>query len=131
MGKTLARRYINEVKLLLPSVHRQERIYLKNMEGMIEDFCQEQSISDMDCIYRQFGTPPDTVAAYFATMDTEQLTQLFRMRRLKKGIFLTLTACIAAFLLFLGIILYQEHLMFMRQEMVDQYETITILEENP
>ena len=69
----LCRQYIYQVKLLLPTVGKAEKKYLATLANNLEDFCKDTSPETIHDLYKDFGTPVDTVNSYISTLTAENL----------------------------------------------------------
>ncbi len=120
------KRYIREIKALLPLMRKEEHKYLKTMMQNINDFCFDRddpiSISDL---YREFGEPHDVVSSYYLTIDTSILYSHIRLHKFLTLFLYSIFSVLFVFLIYYSIILYQEHKVFMREEVVFIEEEIT------
>ena len=64
---SLCKQYISEVKLLLPAIGKSEKNYLASLTSNLEDFCDDTSPQTIDDLYKEFGTPVDTINFYIST----------------------------------------------------------------
>ena len=74
----LCKQYISQVKLLLPTIGKSEKNYLTTLTSNLEDFCEDTSPQTMDDLYKEFGSPVDTVNSYISTLPTETLIKRIR-----------------------------------------------------
>ena len=77
----LCKQYISQVKLLLPTIGKSERNYLATLTSNLEDFCEDTSPQTMDDLYKEFGSPVDTVNSYISTFSTADLMNRLRTRK--------------------------------------------------
>lgn len=108
-----SRKYISDVKALFPIYGKNEQHYLKQLTQHLTDYCEEVSVTSIDMLYEEFGTPKDTVNTYFSMMDTEQMISLIHMRKLKRHFFTGLLIILLIFFIFFSVILCNEHFSFM------------------
>ena len=74
----LCKQYISQVKLLLPTIGKSEKNYLTTLTSNLEDFCEDTAPQTMDDLYKEFGSPVDTVNSYISTLPTETLIKRIR-----------------------------------------------------
>ena len=74
----LCKQYISQVKLLLPTIGKSEKNCLTTLTSNLEDFCEDTSPQTMDDLYKEFGSPVDTVNSYISTLPTETLIKRIR-----------------------------------------------------
>ncbi|MFQ8706371.1 MAG: DUF6120 family protein [Thomasclavelia sp.] len=68
---TDVKRYLNEIKYLLPLFQRKEKEYFKRTKNII--FKETKNIPNItydDCVYR-YGTPENVVKTYIDELDTD------------------------------------------------------------
>lgn len=126
---SLSKKYMKYVKFLFPVIRKREKIYLKQMKQNIDDYCETVSVSTMIELYEEFGKPQDVVYNYYSTMDAEQLFSFFRFRRIVRNFFNVVCLIILAAAIFICVLLYQEHLVFMEEKAVFIETVITDPEE--
>ena len=80
----LCKQYISQVKLLLPTIGKSEKNYLTTLTSNLEDFCEDTSPQTMDDLYKEFGSPVDTVNSYISTLPTETLIKRIRTSKIYK-----------------------------------------------
>lgn len=121
-NEALKKTYLNEVRSLFPILRKEEKVFLQKMEANVDDFLEnEEAPSDlgsMEGFYKTFGEPKDVVYQYYSALDLEPLFSAVRMRRFLKILLLSLLGLVSAVSIFICILLYQEHLSFMRSEPV-------------
>lgn len=121
-NEALKKTYLNEVRSLFPILRKEEKVFLQKMEANVDDFLEnEEAPSDlgsMEGFYKTFGEPKDVVYQYYSALDLEPLFSAVRMRRFLKILLLTFLGLVSAISIFICILLYQEHLSFMRSEAV-------------
>lgn len=100
----LCKQYISQVKLLLPTIGKSEKNYLTTLTSNLEDFCEDTSPQTMDDLYKEFGSPVDTVNSYISTLPTETLIKRIRTSKYIRCLIVALIimfACITSILLLL------------------------------
>ena len=93
----ICNQYIRQVKTIFPIMGKKERAYMKNLSSTLEDFCVEESISSLDVLYAQFGTPLDTVNNYFSTWDASTTIKRISTNKWRKRIAIYLLVLITCF----------------------------------
>ena len=118
-----AQKYMNNVKALFPLIRKQERIYLRQMRQNIDDYCEISTVSSLEELYEEFGSPQDVVYNYYSIMDASQLFTMIRFHQIIK--------CVSIFiaLIIVCAMLFREHLIMMRQEAIFTETAITNTEE--
>lgn len=120
-----SRKYMNEVKVLFPIIRKTEKTYLRQMKQNIDDYCEQATVSSMEDLYEKFGKPQDIVCHYYSIMDMAQFFSHIHLRRTIKSFLAFICVVIFAITLFYTVVLYQEHLTFMRQEVTFTETTIS------
>ena len=91
----LCRQYIYQVKLLLPTVGKAEKKYLATLANNLEDFCKDTSPETIHDLYKDFGTPVDTVNSYISTLTAENLIKRIQIGKYIRGGIITLIIILA------------------------------------
>lgn len=120
---TICKQYIKNAKSFFPNIGKEERKYLKNLELTISEYCEEQSISSLEELYKDVGMPFEVVNNYYENINVNHI--LHQINR-KKIIRLSLLAIIFSLLLALlgySIIAYSE-LQMLKAEDIFFEETI-------
>ncbi len=119
------KRYIREIKALLPLMRKDEKRYLNNMKQNLEDYCFDRKDITINALYEEFGEPHEIVYNYYLSIDTSAFLAKVRVRR-RVTIFLCfIFLTVFLFLTYYSYILHEEHKMFMRQEVVFIEDVIT------
>ena len=113
----LCKQYISQVKLLLPTIGKSERNYLATLTSNLEDFCKDTSPQTMDDLYKEFGSPVDTVNSYISTLPTETLIKRIRTSKYIRCLIVTLIIMFACIISIFAITYYQSFQVF-KQEAV-------------
>lgn len=108
----LCRQYIYQVKLLLPTVGKAEKKYLATLANNLEDFCKDTSPETIHDLYKDFGTPVDTVNSYISTLTAENLIK--RIQYIRGGI-ITLIIILAVIASIFGITSYRSFQVFKQE----------------
>ena len=113
----LCKQYISQVKLLLPTIGKSEKNYLTTLTSNLEDFCEDTSPQTMDDLYKEFGSPVDTVNSYISTLPTETLIKRIRTSKYIRCVIVALIIMFACITSIFAITYYQSFQVF-KQEAV-------------
>lgn len=113
----LCKQYISQVKLLLPTIGKSEKNYLTTFTSNLEDFCEDTSPQTMDNLYKEFGSPVDTVNSYISTLPTETLIKRIRTSKYIRCLIVALIIMFACITSIFAITYYQSFQVF-KQEAV-------------
>ena len=113
----LCKQYISQVKLLLPTIGKSERNYLATLTSNLEDFCEDTSPQTMDDLYKEFGSPVDTVNSYISTLPTETLIKRIRTSKYIRCLIVALIIMFACITFIFAITNYRSFQVF-KQETV-------------
>ena len=113
----LCKQYISQVKLLLPTIGKSEKNYLTTLTSNLEDFCENTSPQTMDDLYKEFGSPVDTVNSYISTLPTETLIKRIRTSKYIRCLIVALIIMFACITSIFAITYYQSFQVF-KQEAV-------------
>lgn len=113
----LCKQYISQVKLLLPTIGKSEKNYLTTLTSNLEDFCEDTSPQTMDNLYKEFGSPVDTVNSYISTLPTETLIKRIRTSKYIRCLIVALIIMFACITSIFAITYYQSFQVF-KQEAV-------------
>lgn len=113
----LCKQYISQVKLLLPTIGKSEKNYLTTLTSNLEDFCEGTSPQTMDDLYKEFGSPVDTVNSYISTLPTETLIKRIRISKYIRCLIVALIIMFACITSIFAITYYQSFQVF-KQEAV-------------
>ena len=102
----LCRQYMKEVTTLFPTMGKEEKTYVKNLEVSIEDCIEESHLDSIEALYDTFGTPADVLASYLSSADTEYVSKLVKKKVYVKYFFI---AFIVMLLTIIGIYAYHSY----------------------
>lgn len=102
----LCRQYMKEVKTLFPTMGKEEKTYVKNLEVSIEDCIEESHLDSIEALYDTFGTPADVLTSYLSSADTEYVSKLVKKKVYVKYFFI---AFIVMLLTIIGIYAYHSY----------------------
>lgn len=108
----LCKQYISQVKLLLPTIGKSEKNCLTTLTSNLEDFCEDTSPQTMDDLYKEFGSPVDTVNSYISTLPTETLIKRIRTSKYIRCLIVALIIMFACITSIFAITYYQSFQVF-------------------
>lgn len=111
-----AKKYMKEIRLLFPATGREENKYLKQMKANLQDYCESNTVTSVDELYAEFGEPQDVVYGYYSIVDRSRFFSYIHLRKAITAFLTFIGVMLLAVTLYLCMILYQEHLSFMRSE---------------
>lgn len=97
---------MKEVTTLFPTMGKEEKTYVKNLEVSIEDCIEESHLDSIEALYDTFGTPADVLASYLSSADTEYVSKLVKKKVYVKYFFI---AFIVMLLTIIGIYAYHSY----------------------
>ena len=120
----LCKEYIKEVKAMFPVKGKKERKYIKQLSKDIEDYCEESNATTKEELYENYGNPVDVVAEYFSAIGAPYVIKKIRISKYIKALIAVIIAVILVLSTVYGVVLWEEHKMFMREEVVIVEEVI-------
>ena len=114
----LCKEYIKEVKAMVPVKGKKERKYIKQLSKDIEDYCEESKATTKEELYENYGNPVDVVAEYFSAIGAPYVIKKIRISKYIKALIAVIIAVILVLSTVYGVVLWEEHKMIMREEMV-------------
>lgn len=94
--KRLVRKYIRQIRSLLPYKGDWELEYLVRLQRATEEYVDDHDVQTLEQLYNALGTPEDTLLDYYASADVIRLTGLLRSRAYLKKYLAVLTAAALA-----------------------------------
>lgn len=79
--KMISRQYISEIKALFPILRKSEKKYIANLKITIEDYCEDNNVTSIEQLYKDYGTPNDVVNSYYSTIDINYLINRIRIAK--------------------------------------------------
>lgn len=73
------KKYLKQLKTLIPSAGRYERKFIQNMKNNLIEFASQNTNICYKDICERFGTPQDIIINYFENVDTEYLIQRLKI----------------------------------------------------
>lgn len=81
---SLAKQYIKNAKALFPLMGKDEKQYFKKLQINIEDYCETKSVSSIEELYNDFGSPIDIVNTYFSSSKIDYILNQIRRTKIIK-----------------------------------------------
>lgn len=98
-----ARRYLREVRALLPGAGKQKRDILNRIEAMVAEYLTENPDADYAGITSRLGAPNQIAASCLEEMDANDLVKKLHIK--KRIICIAAAAALAIVMLWVGVIL--------------------------
>lgn len=118
----LCKQYIKNAKTLFPIIGKTEKEYLKKLELNVQDYCEESSVSSIEELYRDFGSPSEVVNSYFSSVKLDYMLKRINISK-KIKVFLVVIVTLAFIgVSSFGLYLYQAYNL-MQDQMVFFEET--------
>ena len=81
-NNTEVKKYIKQIRALLPAFNKSERIFLSTLSDRIYDYLDDNPGAKVKDIENQFGTPLEISQSYISSLDTEELFKRISARQL-------------------------------------------------
>lgn len=107
--ENLCKQYMKNVKTFFPILRKPEKEYLKNLERTIEDYLEEKSVTSLEELYKDFGTPTDVVHSYYSSVNIDYLLKRLNTAKIFKVTLITLMTITFVAVSAYCILLYSEH----------------------
>ncbi len=121
----LCKTYIRRVKALFPLMGKSERKYIKNLRTNINDYLVDMPNSNINDLYKEFGSPKDIINSYYSTIDIDNVIKRIRISKYIKTFIILLAMCLLSLTVLRFYIHYEEHQIFMKEQI---YSNETIIE---
>lgn len=121
----LCKTYASKIKSLFPIMGKTERKYINTIKINVNDYLGEKPNSNLEDLYKEFGTPKDVINSYYATIDTESIIKRIKFTKYIKISVYVLIICLLSSTIYYLRILYEEHHVFMEEQI---YSEETIIE---
>lgn len=117
----LKKKYLTQLRVLLPVMRKEERTYLRRMETTIDEQLEASDSATFSCMedfYREFGEPRDVIRFYFSEMDMKSLYSIISIRRFLNRVGIFICSLVLTAIIFWGYLFWQEHRSFIRSEAI-------------
>lgn len=94
LSNAVARRYLHDIRNLLPWVSGGKRKFLSDLRSSVECFLLENPEADRAQLEDRFGTPKQIASSYMETLDLDQLRRAMKLRKVILWIVVTLALII-------------------------------------
>lgn len=84
------KKYLKQVKHLLPLLSKQEKRFLKDFEISIHEYLTENSKATIEELSSKFGTPNDIVHEYIDSIDSEYIIKRICVKKMIRRIAFTI-----------------------------------------
>lgn len=95
--KQISKEYCKNAKEFFPIYTSREKKYLQDLKLNIDDFCEDNHITDLNALYTAYGNPADVAHTYFSSCDSAYIVKKLKLNTIIKR-FLT-SVVIAIFIL--------------------------------
>ena len=119
----LCKTYIRRVKTLFPLMGKSERKYIKILKTNINDYLVDTPNSNINDLYKEFGSPKDIMNSYYSTIDIDNVIKKIRISKYVKTLIILLAMCLLSVTVLRFYIQYEGHQVFMKEQ-IHSEETI-------
>ena len=112
----LAKQYIKNAKALFPLMNKDEKKYFEKLSINVEDYCEAKSVSSMEEIYRDFGTPADVANSYFSNADLDYILKQIKRTKIIKISLITIIVSVLIAVSTYCYVLYSSHQVYLEQQ---------------
>lgn len=119
----LCKIYIRKIKALFPIMGKSERNFIKTIKINVNDFLADTPDCNLEDLYKEFGTPEDVINSYYTSVNTDRIIKRIKISKYVKILISIFILCLLALTSLRFYILYEEHQVFM-QEQVFFEETV-------
>ena len=113
----LAKQYIKNAKALFPLMNKDEKKYFEKLSINVEDYCEAKSVSSIEELYRDFGTPADVANSYFLNADLDYILKQIKRTKIIKISLITIIVSVLIAVSTFCYIIYNEHQVYLEQQM--------------
>ena len=119
----LCKTYIRRVKTLFPLMGKSERKYIKILKTNINDYLVDTPNSNINDLYKEFGSPKDIMNSYYSTIDIDNVIKKIRISKYVKTLIILLAMCLLSLTVLRFYIQYEGHQVFIKEQ-IHSEETI-------
>ena len=80
----LCKQYVKNIKTFFPHISKKEKDYLKNLERNICDYCEDNSVTSIEKLYKDFGTPSEVVNSYYSSVNIDYILKQIKKTKIIK-----------------------------------------------
>ena len=124
----LKKKYLTQLRALLPVMRKEERTYLRRMETTIDERLEASDSAAFSCMedfYGEFGEPREVIHFYYSEMDSKSFYSIMSIRRFLKRVGVFLCSLLLAATVYWGYLFWQEHLVFLQSKPANIYTVTT------
>ena len=103
---------------MFPIKGRTERKYIKKLSKDVEEYCEDSGATSKEDLYKNYGTPFNVVESYFSVTGISYVSKKLKISKYIKILISVIIAIALIISSLYAYILWEEHEMIMRQEMV-------------
>ena len=119
------KKYLKEIKLLLPAFNKEEKKFLRDLMERIEDYLDENPNATMQDIENQFGTPMEIAQSYMSSLDLDVLLKRLSISRFVRRFFAIVAICMILGLCVYSICMYKAYIYY-KDTLVTNSETVIV-----
>lgn len=101
--------YVSQVKAILPVWGRCEKRFVKKLHNDLADYCEDNSVSVIDELYKGFGTPQEIVFEYISLMKPQEISKRINTARYIKTLVVSLFSIALILTALLGLNAYARY----------------------
>ena len=114
----VCKEYISDVKKFFPIMGNDERIFLRGLNGQIEEFYEDKNITSKQELFEQYRQPYEIVNDYYESVDTEKIIKKIKVSKHVKTLISVLIALILiTFSIFITFFIQRQN-QFYKEEIV-------------
>ncbi len=124
----ICKAYVSQVKAILPIWGKKEKAFVKKLHNDLCDYCEDNNVTTINELYKDFGTPQEFVFDYISLMEPDIISKKINTVKLIRTLVIILLALATIVTSALCIILYSEYRTF--EDCKTSGNEITITEQN-
>lgn len=119
------KKYLEEIKLLLPAFSKEEKKFLRDLMERIEDYLDENPKATIQDIEDQFGTPIEIAQSYMSSLDLDVLLKRLSISRFIRRFFAIAAICMILGLCVYSMCMYKAYICY-KDTLVTNSETVIV-----
>lgn len=119
------KKYLKEIKLLLPAFSKEEKKFLRDLLERIEDYLDENPNATMQDIENQFETPMEIAQSYMSSLDLDVLLKRLSISRFVRRFFAIAAICMILGLCVYSTCMYKAYICY-KDTLVTNSETVIV-----
>jgi len=105
----ICKEYVSQVKAILPVWGKREKGFVNKLHNNLADYCEDNSVSVIDELYKGFGTPQEIVFEYISLMKPQEISKRINTARYIKLIVISLITIALLIASIFGVYTYAEY----------------------